>query len=101
MVKLTVLFKRMGEPIYEELYNRNLALLEIMPHIRRREVSVVMRSPQPDDRPPFGRMLEFYFDDWGTMETALASTQGLEAGRYLMQFVPHDVLVMYSEVYEE
>lgn len=99
MVKLTILFKRMGEPVVEQIYNRNLALLEVMPHISRREVSVATGSPF--ERPAFGRMLEFYFDSKEDMQAALASPQGVEAGRYLMQFVPQDALVLYAEVYEE
>jgi uncharacterized protein (TIGR02118 family) len=99
MVKMMILFRRSDAPDFEERYNRNLALLEGMPGIKRREASLVTGTPE--GVPPFYRILELYFEDRAALERALLSPEGQAAGRDLMDYARHDAIVLYADVYEE
>ena len=99
MVKLLILFRRSDALDFEERYNRNLALLEGMPGIVRREASLVTGAPE--GIPPFYRILELYFEDQEALEKALLSPQGQVAGLDLMDYARHDAIVLYADVYVE
>src|SRR5258708_33598728 len=99
MVKLTILYKVPNdEHVFEDHYNQNLALLEQMPGIRRRQACMVLGSPA--GKSPYYRILEFYFDDYAALDAALVSPQGRTAGGDLMQFARDDALV-FADVFED
>ncbi len=99
MVKLTILYRQPDdENAFEGRYNQNLALLEQMPGIRRRQACVVFGSPAGTS--PYHRILEFYFDTSADLDAALRSTQGQAAGADLMQFARNAELI-FAEVFED
>jgi uncharacterized protein (TIGR02118 family) len=99
MVKLTILYKRPAEaPAFELNYNQNLALLERMPGIQRRQACTVIGGPGGSS--PYYRILEFYFEDAEKLDAALRSPQGQDAGRDLMKFAP-DAELIFADVYED
>ena len=99
MVKLMILFRKSSDASFQDRYHQNLALMEKMPGIRRRAVSIVHGSPE--GTAPFERVLELYFDDRDTLQAALRSPEGQAAGRDLMEFARHDAIVLFADVYEE
>jgi uncharacterized protein (TIGR02118 family) len=99
MVKLTILYRQASdETTFEARYNQNLALLEQMPGIRRRQACVVFGSPA--GKSPYHRLLEVYFDTAAELDAALRSAQGQTAGADLMQFAPNAELI-FAEVFED
>ena len=99
MVKLTILFHQPAdETTFEGRYNQNLALLEQMPGIRRRQACMVLGSPA--GKSPYYRFLEFYFDDYAALDSALLSAQGRTAGADLMQFA-RDAELVFADVFED
>jgi uncharacterized protein (TIGR02118 family) len=105
MVKLTILFRipdpnaPSSEETFEANYVKNLALMEQLPGIRRRQANVVLGNPA--GRSPYARMLELYFDDFEALDQALTSPQGRAAGQDLLTFMGKDAELIFSEVYEE
>ena len=98
MVKLSILYHQPAdESAFELRYNQNLALMEQLPGIRRRQACVVLGGPA--GRSPYCRMLELYFDTYPALDEALRSAQGQQAGADLMQFAKDSELI-FSEVYE-
>ena len=99
MVKLIILLRQpASEPAFEERYNQNLALLEKMPGIRRRQACLVLGSPA--GKSPYYRIVEFYFDDHTQLDQALVSPEGRAAGADLMQFA-RDAELIFADVFEE
>ncbi len=99
MVKLSILYRRPAdEPAFEAQYNQNLALMEKLPGIQRRQAGLVLGSPSGQS--PYRRILELYFTDFPTLDQALLSTEGRAAGAHLMTFA-RDAEVIFSEVFEE
>ncbi|CAG0950730.1 MAG: EthD family reductase [Anaerolinea sp.] len=99
MVKLTILYKNpLTEGGFEGNYNRNLALMERLPNIQRRQACMVLGGPA--GRSPYYRILELYFEDFNLLDSALRSPQGQAAGADLMSFAP-DAELIFSEVFEE
>src|SRR5258706_4455963 len=97
MVKLTILFHQpTDETTFEGRYNQNLALLEQMPGIRRRQACLVLGSPA--GKSPYYRIVEFYFDDHAQLDQALVSPEGRAAGADLMQFAP-DAELIFADVF--
>src|SRR5215469_6896071 len=79
MVKLTILYRQPAdEAAFETRYNENLALLEKMPGIRRRQACMVLGGP--GGKSPYRRILEFYFDDYDQLDKAMLSAEGRAAG---------------------
>ena len=100
MVKLIILFKQPAdEAAFETRYNQNLALMEKLPAIRRRQACVVFGNPAGQS--PYHRVLELYFDDSEALDQALRSEEGRAAGSDLMQFAGHDTELIFAEVFEE
>lgn len=100
MVKLVLLFKRpANEMDFEERYADNLALLERMPNILRRQANMVLGSPKGGS--PYYRILEFYFDNFPTLDAALTSEAGREAGRDLMLYAGDLVELIFVDVFED
>ena len=99
MVKIMILFRQVPGEQFEERYNQSLALLEKMPNIQRRAAGLVLGSPE--GAAPFERVLEIYFENKEAMEEALLSPEGQAAGRYLMEFVRYDSVILYTSVYED
>src|SRR5215470_3197682 len=98
MVKLSILYRQVSdESSFETRYNQNLALMEQLPGIRRRQACVVLGNPA--GRSPYSRMLELYFDDYPALDEALRSEKGQQAGADLMQFAKESELI-FAEVYE-
>ncbi len=99
MVKLSILFRRpTDEAAFEQFYNHNLALLEKMPGIRRRQANLVFGNPAGNS--PYYRTLEFYFEDRAALDLALRSPEGQAAGADLMQFARNAELI-FSDTYED
>jgi uncharacterized protein (TIGR02118 family) len=99
MVKLTILYKQpVDEAFFEGRYNANLALMEKLPGITRRQACVVLGNPT--GRSPYSRILELYFTDYETLDSALLSPEGRAAGADLMQFAGESELI-FAEVFEE
>jgi uncharacterized protein (TIGR02118 family) len=99
MVKLSILYRQPTTGIdFEPLYNQNLALMEQLPGIRRRQVCHVLGGPA--GKSPYFRLLELYFDDFDALDSAMRSAEGRAAGADLMQFA-RDTELIFSDVYEE
>jgi len=100
MVKLTILFHQPPDlTTFEARYNQNLALLEQLPGIRRRQACFVIGSPAGPS--PYYRMLELYFDNRDALDTALLSPEGRHAGADLMAYVGHAADLVFAEVFED
>jgi uncharacterized protein (TIGR02118 family) len=100
MVKLTILYRTPAdESSFEDRYANNLALMEKMPGLRRRQANIVLGSPQ--GKSPYSRILELYFDNFEALDEALVSAEGRAAGADLMAFTGKDAELIFSEVYEE
>ncbi len=74
-------------------------LAERMPGIRR--VAVVRIYGGPTGGGSLHLIHEFYFDDARALRRALASPQGQEAGRRLMDIAGHHVTLCFAEHMEE
>jgi len=99
MVKLTILYRQPAdEAVFESRYNQNLALMEQLPGIRRRQACIVLGSPA--GKSSYTRVLELYFEDYPALDSALLSPAGRAAGGDLMQFA-HDSELIFAEVFEE
>ncbi len=100
MVKLSILFRRPASvPEFEAFYNANLALMERIPGVLRRQVNVVLGAPGGES--PYYRALELYFANYEALDRAMRSTEGEAAGRHLMAHAAELVELFFSEVYEE
>lgn len=100
MVKLLLLFKQpTDESTFESHYVNNLAALERMPGILRRQANMVLGSPM--GKSTYYRMLEFYFNSFEDLDAALTSEAGLTAGRQLMQTVGDLVELVFVDVFED
>jgi|SRR5581483_3056059 uncharacterized protein (TIGR02118 family) len=99
MVKLSILYRQPSdEAAFESRYNQNLALMEKLPGIHRRQACVVLGSPA--GKSPYSRILELYFEDYQALDRALLSPEGRAAGSDLMQFA-RDSELIFAEVFEE
>lgn len=100
MVKFVIAFRLPADAsAFENHYQDFLALAERMPDIQRRQVVHVLGSPQ--GTAPYFRMIELYFADLPTLQVALMTPGGQEAGRELAKFDPDSVVMLYGDVYEE
>ena len=100
MVKFMILFAQPDDQdAFENIYNDFFALVERMPDISRRQVIDVLGSPMGETR--LFRILEVYFDDKDTMDAALRSKAGQEAGGELRRFLPGSFEMVFADVYEE
>lgn len=100
MFKFMMIFYKPDDmSAFENSYNDLLALVERMPNIKRRQVINVMGSPQGQSS--YYRILEVYFDDKQTMENAMLSDAGQEAGGQIMTFPQGAFEMVFAEVYEE
>ena len=100
MVKFMVLFAQPDEQdAFENIYNDFFALVERMPDITRRQVIDILGSPVGETR--LFRILEVYFEDKDTMDAALRSKAGQEAGNELRRFQPGSFEMVFADVYEE
>jgi uncharacterized protein (TIGR02118 family) len=100
MVKVTILFKQPAdETTFETRYNANLALMEQLPGLQRRQACFVLGSPA--GRSPYYRILELYFEDAAAMDAALRSPEGVKAGADLVAFMGQNAEVIFAEVFEE
>ena len=98
--KFMILFRQPPNlEAFENRYNDLLALIERMPDIERRQVISVMGSPQ--GKSIWYRILEVYFKDKQTLDQAMLSPQGQEAGGELMKFPKGTFEMVFAEVYEE
>ena len=100
MVKLLILFQHPeDESSFEQHYVKNLALLEEMPGIQRRQANMVRGAP--GGKSPYYRILEFYFKDFEALDAALTSEAGLIAGRQLISTVGDLVELHFVDVFED
>lgn len=100
MYKFMMLFNHPADSeAFENSYNDLLALVERMPDIQRRQVINVMGSPIGQSA--IYRILEVYFQDRQTMEAALMTPAGQEAGGQISTFPAGSFEMIFAEVYEE
>lgn len=100
MIKLTILYRKPEDlSAFEAFYIPNLALMERIPGVVRREVSVVYGAPGGEAA--YHRMLELYFEDKDTLTAGMTSEAGQAAGRHLMQHAAQLAELFFSEVFEE
>lgn len=100
MVKLVLLFKQPSNTVqFEEGYAANLAQLEQMPGILRRQANMVWGSPTGSA--PYYRILEFYFEDRLALDEAMTSTAGQAAGQGLMAYAGEIVELFFVDVFED
>ena len=99
MVKFVIAFRQPAQPdAFESAFQDFLSLAERMPDLLRRQVLHVAGAPR--GTAAYYRVLELYFQDQPTMQQALWSAQGQEAGRELGRFEPNTLEVFYGYVYE-
>ncbi len=100
MIKLTILYREPADlEAFEAFYTANLALMERIPGVIRRQVNHIYGAP--DGRPVYYRALELYFPDRDALDSGMRSEQGVQAGRHLMTHAAQLAEVFFSEVYEE
>ena len=100
MVKLTILFHQPTDlALFEPRYNQNLALMEQLPGIRRRQACLVLGSPAGASL--YYRILELYFEHRDALDAAMLSPEGRRAGADLVSFVGRGAELIFSEVFEE
>ena len=100
MLKFMLMFRQPADvEAFENSYNDLLALIERMPDIQRRQVVSVTGSPT--GTASYYRMLEIYFEDRATMEAALMTPIGQEAGGQIQTFPPGSFELLFADVYEE
>jgi len=100
MVKLVLLFKQPDdENAFEEGYVDNLALLERLPGIIRRQANMVLGSPY--GKSPYYRILELYFNDFDALDAAMTSPEGREAGQDLVRYAGDSVELIFVDVNED
>jgi uncharacterized protein (TIGR02118 family) len=99
MVKLSILYHHPAhEDEFDARYVNNLALLEKMPGVIRRQACMVLGGPGGTS--PYYRILEFYFESFDLLDQALRSPEGTAAGADLMQFA-RDSELIFSDVFED
>lgn len=100
MVKLIILYKQPpNQAEFEARYADNLALLEKMPGIVRRQANMVRGGPAGES--PYYRILEFYFESAEALDAAMTSDEGQLAGRKLMQYAADFVELVFTDVFED
>lgn len=100
MVKLVLLFRRPNDvDVFEQHYVNNLALLEQLPGIVRRQANVVLGSPL--GKSPYYRILELYFEDFESLDAAMTSDIGTQAGNQLMESIGYLVDSIFVDVFED
>ncbi len=100
MVKLMIIFRTPHDPVtFGNVYADFLHLIERMPNIQRRQVVDIMGSPL--GATDYHRILEVYFADFLTMQAAMMSDAGQEAGRELSRFTPGSFELLFADLYEE
>jgi uncharacterized protein (TIGR02118 family) len=100
VVKLVLLFKHPHDiDAFEQHYIDNLALLEQLPGIIRRQANLVLGSPL--GKSPYYRILELYFDNFEALDAAMTSNSGVQAGQQLMETVGHLVESIFVDVFED
>lgn len=100
VVKLAILFKHPSNAEQFEVdYVQNLALLEKLPGIIKRQANVVLGTPM--GKSPYCRALELYFDSFEALDAAMTSPAGKNAGQQLMKSVGNLVEIMFTDVFED
>ncbi len=100
VVKLSILYRQPeSEAEFETFYNANLALMERIPGVIRRQVNMVIGAPGGPS--PYYRVLELYFADYDALDRAMRSPEGEAAGRHLISHAAGLAELFFSEVYEE
>lgn len=100
MVKAIILFRQGSRPaIYDQRYNDFLMKLEALPGLRRKSVCNVYSGPGGST--PYRAIVEVFFDDRPSLEAALTSPPGVEAGRLLRDFAATDAVILYADAMEE
>ena len=101
MYKLVILFRQPQDVLEFETRwsNEFVPVAERMPGIQRVSVSRVIGGPSGEV--DLHLVHEFYFSDLKSLQAAMASPAGQEAGRALMAFAPDETMLCFSEHLEE
>jgi hypothetical protein len=101
MVKLIVLLRQTNvrAPDYEAGYNDFLIKVDRLPGMLRKAVCGVYAGP--GGPAPYHTVVEAFFPDPPTMQAALLSPPGVEAGQALNAFAGADSITLFAEVMEE
>jgi uncharacterized protein (TIGR02118 family) len=87
MYKLIILFGQPSDPLaFLTGWQAFLGMAEQMPGLRRETVSLTHSVIYGDPKSRPFKIHELYFDDLPTLEAALASEAGQQAGEWLHQF---------------
>jgi uncharacterized protein (TIGR02118 family) len=99
MVKLVLLFKHPENPhTFDLRYERNLALLKKMPHVKSIQEGNVIGSPA--GHTSFYRVLEVLFENFTDLDAALTAPEGVAAGKDLMDYAGKIVELLFVEAPE-
>ncbi len=100
MIKLTILYRKPESVAdFEEFYSASLALMERLPRVIRRQAGLVVGAPGGES--PYYRVLELYFEDLASLESAMRGPEGEAAGRHLIEHAAALVEMYFADVYEE
>ena len=101
MYKMTLLFQ-IPENIadFEEKWSQNfIPLAEEMPGLQRITVSHI--EGEPNGKSKYYKIHEFQFANKPSLDRALNSEQGVQAGQALMKFASNITTILFSESFEE
>lgn len=101
MHKLMILFRKTDDLLeLETRWSQEFVrLAEQMPGLRRVSVSRILGGPGGEV--DLHLVHEFYFDDLAAVQAAMASPQGQQAGRALMEFAAESATLVFAEHLEE
>lgn len=95
MTRLLILFKDTAVSTFDLRFARNLDLLNNMPGVQRVAHARVIGGPRGSA--PYQRMVEVFFSDAEALDQALASPQGVIAGKDLMSFAGASAELIFVE----
>lgn len=101
MHKLMILFHKTDDTLeLETRWSQEFVrLAEKMPGLRRVTVSRILGGPAGDAH--LHLVHEFYFDDLGAVQSAMASEAGQQAGRALVALAGEHASLVFAEHLEE
>jgi uncharacterized protein (TIGR02118 family) len=99
MYKLIIMVESTTTPSFHDFWPRFLHAAEAMPGLRRESTSRISRVLYGDM--PCALVHELYFDSLSALQTGLASTSGVEAGRLLQEMTAGRVRLYIADHTED
>lgn len=99
MVKLTVLYGYPTDPeAFEDYYaNTHMPLVGKVSNIQRAEIGRTIATPE-DEKPPYYRIAELWFESLDQMQESLGSPEGREVVDDIQNFATGGATTLVSEV---